>query len=105
MADHHFGAPPRNHALIDDAVVLRPRFVSEPEATHELDPIVLDAERHVVPPAVDVDGSDVRHFELFERRHEAPLTARELSGTGNRAVRRIETAAAPHRAHVRNAPK
>ena len=71
VRDDDFGAASGKDALVDDAVIVGPRFVGEPESTDELDAVVLDAERHVVATSLDIDGGDVRHFELFERRHGA----------------------------------
>lgn len=69
VAYDELGATSRKYALIDNAIVLSPRFVREPESANELDSIVFDAERDIVAPPFEIDGGDVRHFELLERRH------------------------------------
>jgi hypothetical protein len=71
MAYDELGAASRKYALIDNAIVLSPRFVREPESADEFDAIVFDTECHVVASPFEIDGGDVRHFELLERRHGA----------------------------------
>ena len=48
-----------------------PAGLDAPVPADELDAVVFDAERHVVLSPVDIDGGDMRHFELLERRHGA----------------------------------